>query len=40
MLSPDLSDGERAVIAKALAPDPMERYRTAQELAEEIDALA
>jgi serine/threonine-protein kinase len=36
----DLTDVERAVIVKALHPDPDRRYRTAADLAEAVEAAA
>ena len=30
----DLSDGERAVVVRALQPDPADRYETAEALAD------
>lgn len=38
-LSENLSDGERGVISRALAPRALDRHHTALELADEIDAL-
>ena len=37
---PDLGGGERAVVLRALQPDPPARYRTAAELADALDQLA
>lgn len=36
----DLSDGERAVVVRALQPDPADRYETAEALAEDIERVA
>jgi hypothetical protein len=36
----DLSDGERAIVMRALQPDPAARYATAKELAQDIEQLA
>jgi serine/threonine-protein kinase len=36
----DLSDGERAVVATALHPDPARRFRTAADFAEAVEDLA
>ena len=36
----DLSDGERAVVARALHPDPARRFRTAADFAEAVEDLA
>jgi serine/threonine protein kinase len=35
----DLSDGERAVVVKALHPDPARRYRTAADFAEAVEEV-
>jgi hypothetical protein len=39
-LDPELHAAERSVIARALESDRSRRYRTAAELAEDIEALA
>ena len=36
----DLSDGERAVVVRALQPDPAKRYETADEMADDIERVA
>ena len=36
----DLSDGERAIVMRALQPDPAARYATAEELAQDIERVA
>jgi len=36
----DLSDGERAVVVRALQPDPGKRYERADEMAEDIEQVA
>jgi hypothetical protein len=36
----DLSDGERAVVVRALQPHPADRYQTAAEMAADIERVA
>ena len=36
----DLADGERAVVLRALHPDPARRYRTAEDFAAAVEGVA
>ena len=36
----DLADGERAVVLRALHPDPARRYRTADDFAAAVEGVA